>query len=138
MRAIGYKSRKTLELIKERESYLEERIALLEKREELLDKEKEAILGQGGAEIKRAVLLKAMQGKWEAEKKRIDAERVKIALRTEAVPFRLNKRIDELLIAMSNIKKKPSTMSNHDILIKNQGAYEEINHMLKLIDEYRD
>jgi len=136
MRMVGFKSRKTLELIAEKKAYIDEKYELVRKMCELLDREKEAILGKDGSEVKRDVLLRSMQMKWEAEKKLIDSKRYDILSKVKDVKISMDARVKELMGIISSIKGKPKTTSNHDLLLRNQGALDEIMSLIEKVDSY--
>ena len=131
MRGVGYKSRKTIELIKQREWYLDEKERLLRKQEELFEREREAFAGKEGTEVKKAVLIESMKAKWNAERKMIDAETTKILSSLPDVIGSLDNRKDELNKALAMVRGKPNSSSNNDLKIQYQSRLDEINYIIQ-------
>jgi len=130
------------QLIKEKEKFVdqlkkfhEERRSFLDERERSLDRQREALLGKDGAEIKRKVLLPALQDKWQAEKAKLDADKSRILEKTPRVKVSLDSRRVEILMVINNIRKKPSNAPNHDLLVQNEGRLKELEEILMLIDQ---
>ncbi len=133
----------------EKESLLQSREKILEEhrkflvdmelsiaiREKALDKEKERIVEPEGAEIKRRIMLPALQGKWEAEAKKIDADRVKILTEVPSVLWSLSARKKEIEAYISSVKQKPKSSGNHDLLLDATGRLSELERVIDIIDK---
>lgn len=124
-----------VEIIEGTKEWLVEKEQLLKKKEELFDKEREMILGKEGAEVRRDILLPSLKKKWEAEKEKIDAERVMIIKRTPRVQQSLEARKTELQKIITTIKNKPGSTANHDLLKENEGRLDELNSIINIIDK---
>lgn len=124
-------------LIIEEKMLLAEKEALLDKREAFLLAEKEKMVGQENLEIKRTILLPALQQKWEAEKKKIDAERVQLLQSTPKVWESLASRKEELEKIISTIKTKPSSSSNQMLLVENEGRLKQLIEIIAMIDSLK-
>ena len=121
-------------LIKEEKQLLAEKELLLSKQEALLISEKEKLSGSDSLDIKRSILLPALQGKWEAEKSKLDAERIVILQTTPKVWGSLESKRIELEKIISGIKGKPSNSGNHALLLDNEGRLKQLLEIITLID----
>lgn len=121
-------------LIEDGKSFMAEKEVLLSKREATLWAEKERMLGQDGSGLKRDVLLPSLQKKWEAEKMKIDAERVEILQSTPRVFESLESKKIELEKIIAGIKGKPASSSNQILLAESEGRMKQLIDILALID----
>ena len=118
-------------------SHLLEKDMLLSKREADFIKEKEQMLGKDNLEIKSQILLPFLKQKWEAEAKKLDAERICILQNTPVVNDTLLSRKLELESRQETIRKKPSTTGNHDLLLEVQSRLKELGEITAIIDKAR-
>lgn len=124
-------------LLQDGKDYIAEKELLLSKREASFWAEKERMLGQDGAGLKRDVILPSLQQKWEAEKMKIDAERIQILKSTPKVFESLESRKIELEKIISTIKGKPASSSNQILLAENEGRLKQLLDVIVLIDSHK-
>jgi hypothetical protein len=125
---------KTLNLLR---AELSEREAVLKSIRESIEAEKEAFLGKDGIELKRKILLPAMQAKWEAESKKLDAERNVILNSMPAMRGFLSQRKKEIETQIAEAKGKPANSGNSMLIVQGEAALSEILWIEKKIDEER-
>lgn len=115
--------------------YIAERELYLKKREDNLWAEKEKMVGTDNLETKRQIILPSLQQKWEAEKMKIDAERIAILNTTPKVWQSLESRKKEIENIIQTIKSKPLSTPNQAILSENTGRMKELTEIISLIDK---
>ena len=132
--AILDKREMTLNMLREA---LEEREAVLQKLQNDIEAQKESLVGQEGIEIKRKILLPIMKQKWEAEARRLDAERELILMDVPGIKISLETKRIELQMQINDIKKKPSTMFNSTLLTQCESRLFQLEEIISLIDRER-
>ena len=123
------------QLLSDQKIYVDEKERLLKKIEEQLTQEKEAMVGKNNLDFKRDILMPSLKEKWEAEKKKIDAERGALVLATPKITLSIESMKLETQSIINLIRGKPRNSGNSDLLLKNQGKLEAIEDIILMIDK---
>ena len=123
------------EFLVTQEKSLQDRLYMLEISEKKLNDEKESLLDAESIKLKRKLILPSLKRKWKADARKIDAERIVIMERTPRVHRSLNKRKEEIETTITEIKKRPVTSANYDLLLGAQARLGEVNRLISTIDE---
>lgn len=121
--------------IEDYSAHLEEREKLLNKIKKDIEADKESMLGKDNLEIKRSILLPAMQKKWEAEAASIDADRANILLNTPKIYISLASKKLECENQIKIIKGKPSSMGNQTLLVQWEARLHQLTEIIEMIDK---
>lgn len=117
---------------------LDERASVLTGLQANFEFEKESFLGKDGSDLKRKILLPIMQAKWDAEAKKLDAERSAILSSMPKINISLSGRKFELQARIEGIKKKPANSGNNILLVQCESALDELNGIINMIDKERN
>ena len=121
-------------LIREQTAFLLDKEKYLKKLETILEDKWEAVCGNDATVLKRKILLDALKRKWEAERLKLDADRVIILKSTKHVHHSIKAIQDEAEKVLENLKKKPSTTFNSAITNEYSGKLKGVLEVIKIID----
>lgn len=124
-------------LIAKKEQHIKEQQSLLDMKEKQVEKEREFLLDNKDIQKKRDIILPAMERKWQAEKAKVDQEADAILKTVKFKETFLSVRKTELEGQLTQVRKRPPSQPNHDLMVEAQSRLDEINLILRKIDETR-